>query len=129
MLKLNLPSWATTVLSLLAGVVAVLNTTTFGFDQPWKQILTIGALGLSTIGISPLIGPAFRNALHLSHNVMVLITAAVVVLGGAVETFSWSTSARGITIGILAVLGGLGFGTGTGPVPVVAPPQPASPQP
>jgi len=56
----------TTLLSLVAGVLAVLNQTSFDLVQPWKTALTVALVFLTGLGISPLTGPAFRNAFEVS---------------------------------------------------------------
>lgn len=111
----TLPAVATLILSLIAGVLSVLNQTTFGFPAPWGTSLTIALLFLSSIGISPLTGANFRNALHLPASVIMVVSAAIAAGGTAALNISDSTT-RAVVIGILTVLAGLGFG----PVPALA---------
>jgi hypothetical protein len=106
---LNLPTWFTTGLSLLAGALSVLNQTTFGFPAPWGTSLTIALLFLSGLGISPLVGARFQNALHLSPRLSLAISTALAAAGAAALTIDDKT-ARAIVVGILTFLAGLGFG-------------------
>lgn len=115
-MKLNLPTWATTALALLAGLASVLNQTTFGFIQPWKSALTVGLVLVAGLGIGPLTGQAFRAALHLSQNVNTLIAAVLAAATVATTTLSLSTPLHAVLAGVLTVLAGLGFGT----IPVMA---------
>lgn len=122
MLQLKLPSWATIALGVGAAVLNALNTITFGFGPPWKEAVTVGLFFLTGLGISPLIGAAFRNALHLSHNVVVFLTASTATLGVVIQTFSMSTDLKGILIGVITLVDGVVFGTAPGAPPIVARP-------
>jgi hypothetical protein len=108
----NLPTAVTTVLSLVAGALAVLNQTTFGFPPPWGTSLTVVLMFLSGLGISPLVGPGFKNALHLSPQVSLAIATALGAAGTAALTIS-DEPIRALVVGVLTFLSGLGFG----PVP------------
>jgi hypothetical protein len=119
-MRLNIPTAVALVLSLVAGVLAVLNVTTFQFTQPWHNDITVALVFLAAIGISPLVGPYFRNALHLTAAASVVITAVLMAASAAITTLNLSTDAKGIIVGILTFLAGIGFGPATGPVP--APP-------
>ena len=65
--KLTKPSIAALIASLVAGVLVVLNSTTFSIAPPWHSYLTFGLTALTGLGISPLVGPAFRTALGVSQ--------------------------------------------------------------
>jgi hypothetical protein len=126
-MKLNIPSWATTILSLIAGGLAILNQVSFGFGSPWGVYVTLALVALAGLGISPLVGAQFRSALHLSHSASLVITSIVTTAGVAVTTLSISPTAKGIVVGILAFLAGVGFAPGPQPAPAPAPtPAPAA---
>lgn len=110
MIKLNLPSWVVVGLGLLAGIAeyVVLNVP---IVQPWKTGAAVVVLMIGGLGISPLMGAAFTNALHISHNLAQLITAAVTALGLAVTTLSMSSELKGVLVGLLAFLATVGFGS------------------
>lgn len=111
-------TYATLVASLIAGVLAVLNQTTFVLQNPWHEIVTYGLIFLAGFGITPLIGSAFQNAIHLPHVVTAGITSALVVLQGILSTVSLNGSVHAIIAGVIVVLAGLGFGTGPATVAV-----------
>ena len=113
-MKLQLPSWATTVGGLVAGVLAVLNQAAFSFAAPWQTYITIALFFLSGIGISPLVGPAFRAALHLSTKASLVISSALGAAGVAATTLDVSPGVKGAILGALTFLAALGF------APVVA---------
>lgn len=108
-MKLQLPSWATTVGGLVTGILAVLNQTTFSFAAPWQVYITIALFFLSGIGISPLVGPAFRAALHITTKVSLVISSALGALALAATTLSISSGAKGAILGVLTFLAALGF--------------------
>lgn len=111
MVRLNLPSALTLVLGLLGGVLEYLNTNTFGFTAPWREVITYGLYALAVIGVSPLVHSAFRNALHLSAGVSVTITILATLLAAAITTFSgMSLELQGILQGVVAFLAFVGFG-------------------
>jgi hypothetical protein len=125
MSRITLPTWATTVIALIAGVLVALNQTTFDFDATWKNVFTVALIFIGGLGISPLTGNAFRNALHLPQNVITLISAGSAALAVGVTTFGWSSTTQAIVTGVLAVLATLGFGTSgvTVPPSKLAPPS------
>lgn len=123
MMRIRIPSWATVGLGLLAGVLVALNQVSFGFEPPWHQVVLYGLVAISAFGISPLIGPDFANALHVSHRLMTVITTLLLTVAAAVQTLSISQDAKGIVLGIVTVIGSLGFGS-AGAAPTVAPAGP-----
>lgn len=109
MTKLGLPTWATTLLGLLAGALAILNEVAFGFDAEWRGYLSIVLIFLSGVGISPLVGPAFRAALHLSTTASMFITSGLAALALAVHSVNVSEGWRGVIQGVLAFAAAVGF--------------------
>lgn len=107
----RLPTAVTVGLALLAGLITVLNTTTFGFVAPWKAVLTVALVFIAGLGIGPLTGAGFRNALHIPQNLNVIISAAIAAATIGSTTIGMSTAAHAIVAGVLTVLAGLGFGT------------------
>jgi hypothetical protein len=107
--SLKLPSWATTIFGLAAGVLAILNETTFGFNPTWRGYASVILIFLAGLGISPLVGSAFRAALHISTAVGLIISSALAALALAVHTFNLSSGLRGVLQGVLAFAAAIGF--------------------
>jgi hypothetical protein len=112
-MRLNLPTWASTILGLGAGVLAVLNETVFGLSTEWHSYIAIALVFLAGLGISPLVGPAFRAAIHLSQGASVLISSALGALALAVSTLNIAEGVRGILQGVLVFAAALGFAPST----------------
>lgn len=124
-MRLNVPTAVAVVLALVGGVLQVLNQVIHGISNPWHELFTFGLLVITGIGISPLVGVGFRNALHLTLAATTTITILVMTLTAAVQTLSLDSTVKGIILGILTVAAGLGFGAATGPgapAAVVVPP-------
>jgi hypothetical protein len=107
--KLNLPSWATVTLGAIAGILAVLNETVFSAGATWGAYITIALIFLAGLGISPLVGPAFRSALHLSAAVSILISSGLAALALALTTIHMSSALHAILGAALAFASALGF--------------------
>jgi hypothetical protein len=108
-MKLKLPSWATISLGVLAGILAVLNQTTFDIASPWKSYVTIALVFLSALGISPLVGEKFQSAVHLAPSVGIVISAALAALAVGLSTLSVSEGVKGLIQGIIVFFGAFGF--------------------
>lgn len=106
---LKLPSWVTTIFGLGAGVIAILNETTFGLDPTWRGYLSVVLIFLTGLGVSPLVGPAFRAALHLSTVMSLTISSGLAALALAVHTFNLSEGLRGVLQGVLTFAAAIGF--------------------
>lgn len=109
MSKFTLPSAATTIGGLISGLLLTLNQTVFAFAEPWHGYVTVALIFGSTVGISPLVGPAFRSALHLSTEVSVLIGAALSAAGVAVTTLDISSGTKAVILYDIAIASALGF--------------------
>lgn len=109
-MKLNLPSAATLVLSLAAGALVVITTTSLSLSIPVKEGVSIILVFLSAEGISPLTGVSFRSALHLppivSNTIGALLAAATIA---QTQLTGISTSAHAIIQAVLVITAGLGF--------------------
>ncbi len=114
-MSLKLPTWATTALSLVAGALTVLNQTTFDLGSPWKVGLSVALVYLTGLGISPLVGNAFRNALGLSHGASVAISAVLSAAVLIITSVHMSTGLHAALVGIITVLAGVGFGPALAP--------------
>ena len=110
---LNLPSGVVVVIACALGALAGA-VHTFGFAAPWATVLSIGIVFFGAIGISPLVGSAFKNALHLPAAVVVVITAGLTALTAAAPSFHAGSTWLGIIQGVIAFAATLGFG----PLPV-----------
>lgn len=110
---LKLPSWASVTLGLIAGVGAVLNEVAFSFTAEWRSFISIGLIFLAGLGIAPLVGPAFRAALHLSQTASLFISSALGALALAVHTLNVSEGVRGVLQGVLTFAAAVGFAPST----------------
>lgn len=124
-MKLNLPSWATTTLGCIAGILAILTELVFAPNTAWGIYITVSLIFLSGIGISPLVGPAFRSALHLSAQVSLLICSGLAALAVALTTVHMASDVHAVLAGIFAFASALGFGPAPVIVPVPVKPAPA----
>lgn len=124
----KLPTWATIALSVLAGVLQLLNLTTFGFAPVWQEFVTIGVTALAAIGIAPLTGPALQNVLHITHAAALALASIFTTASVAVTQINGlGSTAQGIIVGVLALIAGVLFGA-VGPTVTPAPaPAPAPP--
>ena len=109
MTRKQAPSVETVVLSCVAGILVVLNVTTFGFGQPWLVGTTIALTFLAGLGISPLTGVSFKAALHLPNGVSNVIAAALGALQLGLFTVPMSTGVHAVLAGVITLLAGLGF--------------------
>lgn len=108
-MKVNKPSVWTIILSIVVAVLEYLNQKTFSLPGAWAYLVTYGLMFIAAIAWSPLVGGAFRNALHLSAQVSVAVTAVVTTATAAVVHIHDGTL-RGLVVAALAVAAGLGFG-------------------
>lgn len=121
MTRLRIPTWATIALSVLAGVLSVLNITSFGFVAPWQNLVAVGLAALAALGIAPLTGPSLQTALHISHALALSLASLVSTAVVAVTTLSIDQTAKGIIAGVLTLLAGVLFGPAGGAAPAPAP--------
>jgi hypothetical protein len=109
---LGLPSKATVVLGLLAGALTVLVKGAFGLPPTWQYVLAAVLVFLGGAGVTPLLGPDFRSALHLPIAVTTLISAAMSAASYALAApLSINHTASIWISGGLAFLAAVGFGT------------------
>ncbi len=108
-MQLRLPSWATTLLGLVAGVLAILNEVTFGLSTEWRGYVSMALIFLAGLGISPLVGPAFRSALHVSNQASIAVSSVLAGLALVVHGVDLSTGLRGVLQGILTFAAAVGF--------------------
>ncbi len=120
--KLRVPSWLTIGLSVVAGILSVLNVTTFGFAAPWQTVVTLALAALAALGISAATGPKLETILHLTHPASLAIAAVLSTLAVTITTLSINTTVKGILTGVVTVAAGVLCGPGPASVPVPAPP-------
>lgn len=106
----SLPSAATLILGLIAGVLTGLVHSSFGFGAPWANYASITLVFISALGVSPLVGTAFRNALHLPPTISLIITAALTAAAVGATQIGLSVTDVAIVQGVVAFVGTLGFG-------------------
>jgi hypothetical protein len=109
---LKMPTWASAALSAIAGVLAVLNQVTvpWAAGSDYKSYVTVALIFLGGLGISPLLGSAFKNVLHLPLWVSAIITSGLAAAGVAVQITSMSNTPKAIIEFAIAFGTGLGFG-------------------
>jgi hypothetical protein len=110
---LNLPSGVVVAIGCALGVLAGF-VHTFGFAAPWEKYVAVIIVFTGALGISPLVGSAFRNAIHLGATASIIITAGLTALVFAIPTFGLDPTWSGILQGIVVFAATLGFG----PLPV-----------
>jgi hypothetical protein len=105
----GLPTIAVVILGLLLGVAQVLNELVLEASSEWHAYIAIILVFFAAIGISPLVGSAFRAALHLplwASNILSALMAAAVL---ALSTVHMSNLAHAIVAAVLTVFAALGF--------------------
>ena len=111
-------------LSIVAAVLTTLNLTTFGFEQPWKSLITYGLPAIAAFAIAPITSAKLDTLLHLSSKMVTGLAALDGTAIAAVQTFGWPSTTTGVVTGVLTLIGGVLFGTATitpAPAPVPAP--------
>ena len=106
---LQIPSKWSLIGGLVMGVLIVLNQAVFSFIEPWHSYITVVLVFLGSFGVSPLVGPAFRAAIHLSTAWALAISSALGAVAVAVTTLDWSQGVKSIVLCVIAVATGLGF--------------------
>lgn len=110
-LAVRFPTAETLIASLAAGVLTVLIHTTFGIPAPWLNYCSVALVALATLGINPVVGSAFTNAIHASPALVATISSILGAAAILVTQVGLSSMLVGIVQGLVAVAGGLGFGT------------------
>lgn len=105
-------SW-TVALSLLCGLLTVLNQTTIagvGFNLPTaaQTAVTWGLAGFAFLGIGPTLGPKFAAAFKLPPKVTAIVSLLLLV-GLTVAQEDVNLPYRAVIIGVVQIAGGLGF--------------------
>lgn len=117
-----LPTPLRYALSLIAGVLSVLNQTTVHFGAPWTTFFTVALAFFAALGVIPVLGAAFQTVLSKLVpqawlvSVHALITAAVAAAEAALTTNGWSPAAHGAVAAVVVVLLGLGFAPAPNPL-------------
>lgn len=122
-ITIGIPTIAALILGLLAGVAQVINEAVLEASSQWHAYITVILVFAAGIGISPLVGPAFRAALHLPAWAGYLISAAMAAAVLALSTVSMATLPHAIVAAVLTVLAALGFAPSS---IAVVPPPPAT---
>jgi hypothetical protein len=108
-MTLKLPSWVAVTLGLIAGILAILNEVTFGLDAELRGYVSIVLVFLVGLGITPLVGPAFRAALHLSQTVSLFISTGLAALALAIHTLNVTEGVRSVLQFVLVFAAAIGF--------------------
>ena len=122
MSKIKLPSWLSVVLGAIAGILGGLNVATFGFGQPWSELVTFSCTGIAALGIAPLTHDALRNALHIPYPFALSVAGMLTTVNAGITATHWSNGAKGICVGLLTATAGALAGP---EVPTPAKPTPA----
>lgn len=118
----GLPAPVVVVLALLAGGLQVVNVAVLNLSTALHAGIGIIIVFVVGLGVSPLVGDAFRNALHLPAWAFTLIAALLSAATLAVTVLPMSTSLHTIILTVITVLAGLGFAPDVPAPPVIAPP-------
>jgi hypothetical protein len=84
-MTLAIPHIAAVVLACIAGAAQLLNQTTFALPSRWHAYIGLGLAVAAYLGIKPLVGDQFRQALPVpswvSQAITTLLGVAAIVLG------------------------------------------------
>jgi hypothetical protein len=122
---IGIPTIAAVVLGLIAGALQVINEVVLEASSQWHAYITVLLVFASGVGISPLVGAAFRAALHLPPWAAYIISAAMAAAVLALSTVAMGSLAHAIIAAALTVLAALGFAPGPIAVPPVLKKAPA----
>ena len=121
--NIGMPTVVAVVLGLLAGVASVINEVVLQASTQWHAYIAILLVFASGVGISPLVGPAFRAALHLPVWAGYLVSAGMAAAVLGLSSVQMGSLPHAIIAAVLTVLSALGFAPSTvtvAPVPPVA---------
>lgn len=118
-ITIGIPTVAAVVLSLVAGGLQVINEVVLEASPQWHSYIAIILVFLAGIGISPLVGSAFRAALHLPPWAGYLISAALAAAVLALSTVGMSNAAHAVIAAVVTIFAALGFAPSS--LPVAAP--------
>lgn len=122
---LNLPTPVRYVLTIVATILAVINQATLALGPSLSTYITVGLLFLASVGIPPVLGPAFQSFLAKILPVAWLQTVHTLValaIAGAtlgVTNNVGSPGVRALVAGVATMLVGLGFGPDGVKVPAI----------
>jgi hypothetical protein len=109
---IGLPSAAALVLGLVDGALTVLVKGAFGLPSTWQYVISAILIFLGGAGVTPLLGPSFKAALHLPFAVTTLIAAGMSAASYVLAAPVGISHTASIWIsGGLAFLAAVGFGT------------------
>lgn len=112
-----LPHILAVVLSLAAGAAQVVNQVFVNVSGSWHAYIGAGLAAVAYLGVKPLVGDQFREALPIPAKVSQAITglvgAATVVAGQLDAAPAWVQPALAAAVTVLI---GLGFGPAASPV-------------
>lgn len=109
--SIQLPNILALILGLADGVLEYLNQASFDLGPTWTPLVAFGLLFIGAFGVSPLVGSAFRNALHLPPIVCTALTGIATVGAAYVTTASLNLHTKGIIEGVIGLLVWTGFGS------------------
>lgn len=118
---LQMPAVAAIVLGIIGGVAQVLNYSVFSASTQLHAAIAVGLLFLTSLGVPPLTGSAFKAALHLPAWVSYVVGAALSAAMLALTTISMSASAHEWIAVAISVLSAWGFSASVEPIPVTPP--------
>ena len=113
---IGLPTLAATILALVGGVLQVINYSLIPGSSVLHGYIALALYFLLASGIPPLVGPAFKAALHLPAWASYLLSALLGVGMLAVGTVPMPDLAREIISAAVTVLSALGFSPAVVPV-------------
>lgn len=103
----KLPSWVSIALAAGLGVLGAVNVTALHLPNPWSELVTFLCVGAASLGISPLVHGALRNALHLSYPTAVAIAGLITSASAAVTSTKIDATLKGVLVGLLTAAAGV----------------------
>jgi predicted membrane protein len=101
-------------LACIAGALEVVNEIALPIGPQWHAYITVGLTFVAGLGISPLVGIAFRNALHLPQSVSVAISSVLAAITLALTQLAVPSGWKSVIGFVLMFLSGVGFGPAWG---------------
>lgn len=108
-ISIGLPTTALIVLALIAGAAQAINVVVLEVSPTWHTLIAAGIVFISSFGGGPLLGPAFKAALHLPMWANSLISGAMAFVVVLLSTLQMTTTTHWIIASVLTVLSMLGF--------------------
>jgi hypothetical protein len=108
-ITVGVPAAAAVVLGLILGAAEVVNEVVLEASSQWHSYILVLLVFGGGVGISPIVGPAFRAALHLPSWAGYVVSAGMAAAVLALSTVDMSNLLHAVVGAALTVLAALGF--------------------